>query len=98
MATELNGWKSIIMRGKYHWSNYYKRSELFGLSSILAIGILASVLHPFSIAQHLFLIMLAFALFYVQKVRGYIPYYFVKYLRTKIGGSTRNNYKYRKPS
>ncbi len=86
------------MNGKYHWSNYYKRADLIGVSAYIAIAVLASVLRPFSIFQHITLFLVFIALFYIEKIRGFIPYYFIKYLHTKSGGSLRKYHTLSKPA
>jgi len=84
------------MNGRFHWSNYYKRAEAFGLHASLCVVILLSVLRPFHIQQHLFLIFFTCILFYSQKIRGYIPIYFIKHMRIKLAPSLRLNQKYKK--
>ena len=86
------------MNGKYHWSNYYKRADLLGLSAYSALFVLASILRPFNIFQHILLFLIFAGLFYIEKIKGFIPYYFVKYLRTKTGGNLRKYQKLNKPN
>lgn len=86
------------MNGKYHWSNYYKRTQLFGLSAYSAIAILASILRPFSLFQHTILFSVFILLFYIEKILNFIPYYFFKYIRTQVGGSLRKYHKINKPT
>ncbi|MFM2343713.1 MAG: hypothetical protein RLZZ210_321 [Pseudomonadota bacterium] len=86
------------MNGKYHWSNYYKRAELIGLSAYSAIAILASILRPFSMFQHFILFAVFAGLFYIEKLQNFIPQYFIKYVRTRSGGSLRKYHKIDKPT
>ncbi len=86
------------MQGKFHWSNFYKRAEFLGISAYAALALLCSILRPFSIKQHLFLLVFIIFLFYSQKIKGYVPIYFVKYLKVQLGGTIRRSQKYNKPS
>jgi hypothetical protein len=86
------------MQSKYHWSNYYKHAELLTISAYIAIPVVGSVLNALSLYQHVFTLLCCAALFYIEKVRGFVPVFFIKFLRTKMGGNLRSTQKYHKPN
>ncbi len=85
------------MQTKYHWSNYYKRAELLTLSAYIAIPPVISVVNLTSFKQHLFSLVFIGIVFYIEKMRGFTLNFFMKYLKTKMGGKLRSTQKYRKP-